>query len=50
LGEKVTFNSAAFSEIAFACNMFASDLAAKLPTLPAAAPAAVTDPADLAND
>jgi hypothetical protein len=33
LGEKVTFNSAEFSEIAFACNMFASDLAAKLPTL-----------------
>jgi hypothetical protein len=35
LGEKVAFNSAEFSEIAFACNMFASDLAAKLPTWPA---------------
>ena len=34
LGEKITFNSA---EIAFACNMFASDLASKLPTLPAVA-------------
>jgi len=40
LGEKITFNSAEFSEIAFACSMFASDLAAKLPILPVAAPAA----------
>jgi hypothetical protein len=45
LGEKITFNSAEFSEIAFACNMFASDLAAKLPTLPPAEPAAVVVPA-----
>jgi hypothetical protein len=37
LGEKVTFSSTEFSEIAFACNMFAGDLAAKLPSLPAAA-------------
>jgi hypothetical protein len=44
MGEKITFNSAEFSEIAFACNMFASDLAVKLPTLPAANPAAVVAP------
>lgn len=37
LGEKITFNSAEFGEIAFACNMFASGLASKLPTLPAVA-------------
>lgn len=44
LGEKITFDSAEFSEIAFACNMFASDLAAKLPTLPPAGAAAVVVP------
>jgi hypothetical protein len=31
LGQKITFTSAEFSEIAFACHMFAGDLAAKLP-------------------
>ena len=44
LGEKITFNSAEFSEIAFACNMFAGDLAVKLPTLPPAGAAAVLVP------
>jgi hypothetical protein len=33
LGERITFNANQFSEIAVACNMFATDLAAKLPTL-----------------
>lgn len=36
LGEKIIFNSAEFNEIAFACQLFANDLAAKLPTLPVA--------------
>ncbi|MET4201307.1 hypothetical protein [Bradyrhizobium sp. LA6.12] len=35
-GEKITFKSAEFSEIAFACNLFAGDLATKLPTAPTA--------------
>ncbi|WP_050387560.1 hypothetical protein [Bradyrhizobium pachyrhizi] len=37
LGEKVAFNAAEFGEIAFACHLFANDLATKLPTLPASA-------------
>lgn len=36
LGEAVKISSADFVEIAMACNLFASDLAAKLPTLPPA--------------
>jgi hypothetical protein len=39
LGQKITFTSAEFSEIAFACHMFAGDLAAKLPVLAVTAPA-----------
>ena len=39
LGQKITFTSAEFSEIAFACHMFAGDLAAKLPVLTVTAPA-----------
>jgi hypothetical protein len=34
LGERITFSADQFSEIAVACNIFATDLAAKLPTLP----------------
>jgi hypothetical protein len=33
-GERVSFSAAEFSEIAFACNFFADDLASKLPVLP----------------
>jgi hypothetical protein len=33
LGERITFNANQFSEIAVACNMFATDLVGKLPTL-----------------
>jgi hypothetical protein len=44
LDEKITFNAAEFSEIAFACNMFAGDLAAKPPTLPPAGAAAALVP------
>jgi hypothetical protein len=36
LGEAVKISSADFVEIAMACNLFASDLASKLPTLPPA--------------
>jgi hypothetical protein len=35
LGEKVRFNASEFHEIAFACHMFAGDLASKLPVIPA---------------
>jgi hypothetical protein len=49
LGEKVVFNSAEFSEIAFACHMFAGDLATKLPTLPAAKAAAIASPSAAAS-
>jgi hypothetical protein len=34
LGEKVHFNASEFHEIAFACHMFAGDLASKLPVRP----------------
>jgi hypothetical protein len=34
LGEKVRFNASEFQEIAFACHMFAGDLASKLPVRP----------------
>ena len=34
MGERITFSADQFSEIAVACNLFATDLAAKLPTLP----------------
>lgn len=34
LGEKVRFDASEFHEIAFACHLFASDLAAKLPAKP----------------
>ena len=32
-GERVTFTAADFNEIAFACHMFAGELASKLPVL-----------------
>ncbi|MBR1130769.1 hypothetical protein [Bradyrhizobium iriomotense] len=34
LGERVRFNAPEFHEIAFACHLFASDLATKLPVMP----------------
>jgi hypothetical protein len=34
LGDKVRFNASEFHEIAFACHMFAGDLASKLPSRP----------------
>jgi len=36
IGEKVIIDAADFSEIAFACNLFAGDVASKLPTIAAA--------------
>lgn len=38
LGQQVAFDSKEFSEIAFACHLFAADIGSKLPTLAAAEP------------